>query len=53
MTSPALIVLYLMLWGVLMRALAGAARPARATCARCARPFERQRLGEPICRCRH
>jgi hypothetical protein len=53
MTSPTLIALYLTVWAVLMKALAHAAKPPRATCARCARPLERQALGEPVCRCRH
>jgi hypothetical protein len=51
MTSPFMIALYLTVWAVLMKALAVAAKPTRATCARCARPLERRRLGEPICRC--
>lgn len=53
MTSPLLITLYLTVWAVLMRALAIVAKPARATCARCGRPFERRRLGDPVCRCPH
>jgi hypothetical protein len=51
MTSPTVITLYLTVWAVLMRALAAAARPGRSMCARCGRPLERRRLGEPICRC--
>ncbi len=51
MTSPASLAVYLIVWAVLMKALAVAAKPARATCARCARPLERRQLGEPICRC--
>jgi hypothetical protein len=53
MTSPLLIGLYLTVWAVLMRALAIATKPGRATCARCGRPFERRRLGDPVCRCPH
>jgi hypothetical protein len=51
MTPPLLIAVYLTVWAVLMKALAAAAKPARATCARCARPLERRHAGEPICRC--
>jgi hypothetical protein len=51
MTSPVMIALFLVVWAVLLKALAAAADPARATCARCGRPFERRRLGEPVCRC--
>jgi hypothetical protein len=53
MTSPTLIALYLTVWAVLTTALAVAAKPARSTCARCALPFERRRLGDPVCRCQH
>jgi hypothetical protein len=52
MTSLPLIALFLTFWAVLLKALAVAARPTRATCARCGRPLERKRLGEPVCRCR-
>jgi hypothetical protein len=53
MTSPMLIALYLVVWAALTKALAVAANPTRATCARCGRPVERRRLGEPVCRCQH
>jgi len=52
MTSPVVIALFLVVWAVLMRALAAASDPARRACARCGRPFERKRLGEPVCHCR-
>jgi hypothetical protein len=51
MTSPLVIALFLVVWAVLMRAMAAASDPARRACARCGRPFERKRLGEPVCRC--
>jgi hypothetical protein len=47
-----LIVAYLLLWVTLVRALLVRAKVLRLTCARCALPLERRRLGEPICRCR-
>jgi hypothetical protein len=52
MTSPVVIALFLVVWAVLMRAMAAASDPVRRACARCGRPFERKRLGEPVCRCR-
>jgi hypothetical protein len=48
-----LIVLYCLLWVTLMRALLVRAKIARPTCARCGLPFERHRLGDPICSCAH
>jgi hypothetical protein len=51
MTSPVVIALFLVVWAVLMRAMAAATDPARRACARCGRPFERRHLGEPVCRC--
>ena len=50
--SVPLIALFLTAWAALVKALAVAARPERATCARCGRPHERRRLGEHVCRCR-
>jgi len=38
-------------WASLFKALAVAAAPHRATCARCGHPLERRRLGDPVCRC--
>ena len=42
---------YLLLWATLMRALLVKAQLLPATCARCGLRFERQALGESICRC--
>ena len=50
MSGP-LIVAYVLLWAALMRALLVRAKLVRPTCARCGLPFERRRLGDPICRC--
>ena len=50
MAGP-LIVAYLLLWATLMRGLLVQAKIVPATCARCGLPFERQRLGDPVCRC--
>jgi hypothetical protein len=50
MNGP-LLVPYLLLWATLMRALLVRAKIAPATCARCGLPFERHRLGDPVCRC--
>lgn len=52
MTSLPLIALFLVVWASFLKALAVAARPQGATCARCGRPLERRYLGEPVCRCR-
>ncbi len=52
MTSPPVLALFLTVWATLLKALAVAAQPARATCARCGRPFERRHLGDRICGCR-
>jgi hypothetical protein len=51
MTSTPLIALFLTLWATLLKALAVAVRPQRATCARCGRPVERRHLGDRICGC--
>jgi hypothetical protein len=48
---PALIVPFLVLWASLTRALLVAAKVAPRACARCGLRFERQNLGDPICRC--
>jgi hypothetical protein len=42
---------YALLGATLMRALLVRARLLRPTCARCGLPFERRRLGDPVCRC--
>ena len=51
MTSVPVIAVFLVVWASLLKALAVAAQPGRATCARCGRPHERRHLGEPVCRC--
>jgi hypothetical protein len=51
MTGPLLIV-WIVLWATLVRALLVRARVLPPTCARCARPLERRELGEQVCRCR-
>jgi len=51
MTSPAVILSYLVLWAALMRALLVQAAILPATCARCGLHFERRALGEIICTC--
>jgi hypothetical protein len=50
MTGP-LIVAYLLLWATLMRGLLVRAKILRPTCARCGLPYERRRLGDPVCHC--
>jgi hypothetical protein len=50
MSGP-LIVVYLVFGATLMRALLVSARLVPPTCAACGLPFERQRLGDPVCRC--
>jgi hypothetical protein len=42
---------YLVLWAVLVRALFVKANIAPRTCRRCGRLFERRALGEPVCSC--
>ena len=42
---------YLVLWAVLLRALFVKANIALRTCGRCGRLFERRALGEPVCSC--
>jgi hypothetical protein len=46
-----LIAAYLLFLATLMRALLVKARLVPPTCASCGLPFERTRLGDPICRC--
>lgn len=46
-----LIVGYVVLWTVLMKALLSRARVIPAQCARCGLLFERHELGQPICTC--
>ena len=50
MSGP-LLILYVLLWATLMRALLVKARLLPATCARCGRLFERRALGQPVCTC--
>jgi hypothetical protein len=52
MSGP-LIIAYALFAATLVRALLVRARLASPTCARCGLPLERQRLGEPVCRCPH
>jgi hypothetical protein len=46
-----LVVPYLVLWAVLMRALLVRAQIAPPMCAHCGLKLERSQLGEQICRC--
>lgn len=50
MTGQVLI-LYVLLWATLMRALLVKAHLLPATCARCGLVFERRALGERVCTC--
>jgi hypothetical protein len=50
MSGPILI-LYVLLWATLMRALLVKARVLPPTCARCGLRYERKRLGQRVCRC--
>jgi hypothetical protein len=50
MSGP-LLVLYLVFAATLTRALLVRGKVFPATCARCGLPLERQRLGDPVCRC--
>jgi hypothetical protein len=45
------LVMYLVFWATLMRALLVRAKVVPANCAHCGLPFERRALGEPVCRC--
>jgi hypothetical protein len=49
--SGHLLILYVLLWGTLLRALLVKARILPATCGRCGLRYERQALGDPICDC--
>jgi hypothetical protein len=51
MTSPAVILFYLVFWAALMRALLVQAAILPATCARCGLHYERRALGEVVCSC--
>ena len=51
--SGQLLVPYLVLWAVLMRALLVRAQIAPPLCARCGLKLERSQLGEQICSCSH
>jgi hypothetical protein len=42
---------YVFLWATLMRTLLVKAQVLPATCARCGLRYERQALGESVCRC--
>ena len=46
-----LVVPYMVLWAVLMRALLVRAQIAPPLCGRCGLKLERSQLGESICRC--
>jgi hypothetical protein len=50
MSGPILVV-YVLLWATLMRALLVRARVLPPTCARCGLRLERRALGERVCRC--
>jgi hypothetical protein len=50
-SSPAAVILYVLFWATLMRALFVRARLLPATCARCGMQLERRALGEAICSC--
>ena len=51
-TLPSVLLLpYLVLWAVLIRALFVKAKIAPPTCGRCGRLFERRQLGDPVCSC--
>jgi hypothetical protein len=50
MSGPILI-LYVLLWATLMRALLVKARVLPPTCARCGLTYERKTLGARVCRC--
>jgi hypothetical protein len=47
----ALLLPYLVLWAVLVRALFVKANIVPRTCGRCGLGFERRALGEPVCSC--
>jgi hypothetical protein len=51
--SGFLLVVNLLLWATLMRALLVRAQILPATCGRCGLPFERRFLGAPVCSCAH
>jgi len=48
-----LLVPYMVLWAVLMRALLVRAKIAPPMCARCGLKLERSQLGEAVCHCGH
>jgi hypothetical protein len=49
--SAEFILPYFVLWAALLRGLLVKAQIAPKSCGRCGRLFERQALGEPVCRC--
>jgi hypothetical protein len=51
--SGLVLLVYVLLWATLMRALLVRARILPPTCARCGLPFERRALGERVCTCGH
>jgi len=51
--SGAALLVYVLLWATLMRALLVRARILPATCSRCGLRFERAALGDDICRGGH
>ena len=46
-----LLLAYAVFWATLMKPLLERAELIPASCARCGKHFERQELGEPVCRC--
>jgi uncharacterized Zn finger protein (UPF0148 family) len=50
MSGP-LLIMYVLLWATLMRALLVTARVLPPTCARCGLPFERRAMGDRVCGC--
>jgi hypothetical protein len=49
--TPLLVVPYLLFWATLLRALLVRAQVLAPLCPRCGLKYEREFLGEPICRC--
>jgi hypothetical protein len=45
------LLVFVLLWATLMRALLVRAQVLPPTCARCGLPFERRALGERVCQC--
>ena len=49
--SGSYLIVYVLLWATLMRALLVRARVLPPTCARCGLPFERRAMGDRVCGC--